>query len=83
MGCRIQGQTEKRRMKGIRSMAAQRPGKAEWTKHRLAPRCVRFGCDGVKLEFLRQGHSHQTTNGFFTIQVDGYYCPRCGGGYGG
>ncbi len=45
--------------------------------------CVKFGCDYAKLTFLKVGECHQTNNGFFTIKIDGWYCPVCGGGYGG
>lgn len=37
----------------------------------------------MPLKYMKPGESHQTANGFFTIQISGYYCPRCGAGYGG
>lgn len=45
--------------------------------------CVRYGCWRTPLKYMRVDESHQTTNGFFTIKVNGYYCPRCGASYGG
>ena len=46
------------------------------------PFCVRYGCWRTPLKFMKAGESHPTGNGFFTIQISGYYCPRCGAGYG-
>lgn len=45
--------------------------------------CVRYGCWRMPLKYMKPGESHQTANGFFTIQISGYYCPHCGAGYGG
>ena len=44
--------------------------------------CVRYGCWRTPLKHMAIGESHQTTNGFFTIKITGWYCPRCGGSYG-
>jgi hypothetical protein len=45
--------------------------------------CVRYGCWRTPLKYMEVGESHQTSNGFFTIKIKGYYCPHCGAGYGG
>ena len=45
--------------------------------------CTEFQCDNTKLKYMTKGQSHQTKNGFFVIKISGYYCPRCGAGYGG
>lgn len=45
--------------------------------------CVRYGCWRAPLKYMKAGESHQTDNGFFTILIAGWYCPKCGGGYGG
>jgi len=45
--------------------------------------CSRYGCWRMPLKFMAAGESHETRRGHFTIMVDGYYCPSCGGGYGG
>lgn len=47
-----------------------------------SPRCVKWGCNQVKLEWLEKGRSLQTRNGFFTSFFDQWICPICGGGYG-
>ena len=45
--------------------------------------CVRYGCWRTPLRYMRVGESQQTGSGFFTIKINGFYCARCGGGYGG
>jgi len=45
-------------------------------------RCTKFGCDKALLVRLVPGESLQTGNGFFVIKKRGWYCPKCGGGYG-
>lgn len=45
--------------------------------------CVKYGCWRMPLKHMKAGESHQTANGFFTIKISGFYCPRCGAGYGG
>jgi hypothetical protein len=45
--------------------------------------CTRYGCWRTPLKHMKLGESHQTHNGFFTVVISGYYCPRCGAGYGG
>jgi hypothetical protein len=46
-------------------------------------RCVLFKCNNAEAVWMEVGDCHQTRNGFFTIKIDGLYCPECGGGYGG
>lgn len=48
-----------------------------------AAACVKYGCWRTPLKYMNAGESHQTTNGFFVIKIGGWYCPRCGGSYGG
>ena len=51
--------------------------------HGSAFHCTRYRCWRMPLKYMKAGESHQTANGFFTIKIRGYYCPNCGGGYGG
>lgn len=53
------------------------------TDGRSTRKCVKWSCENAGLVFLKRGESHQTGNGFFTIHIDGWYCPKCGGSYGG
>lgn len=46
-------------------------------------RCARFACWGTPIKKMKVGERHQTANGFFTITIEGWYCPKCGAGYGG
>jgi hypothetical protein len=48
-----------------------------------SPVCVRYDCRRTPLKYMKAGESHQTANGHFTISISGWYCPRCGAGYGG
>ncbi len=66
-----------------RATAAQRAPVGATSGAPAAGQCVKFGCGYANLVFLEAGLSHQTGNGFFTIGIDGWYCPRCGAGYGG
>jgi len=45
--------------------------------------CAKAGCDRVPLVWRQFGESFQTGNGFFTVHTPGWYCPKCGAGYGG
>lgn len=49
---------------------------------RPCPHCMITRCERAPLVWLRRGQSQQTENGFFTVTLDGWYCPKCGGSYG-
>lgn len=46
-------------------------------------RCHRWGCEEAALVWMRKGDARQTFNGFLSAKIAGWYCPVCGGGYGG
>jgi hypothetical protein len=66
-----------------RNQAANDDGSAGFADATGSAHCVRYGCWGMPMKHMKRGESHQTGNGFFTIQITGWYCPRCGAGYGG
>lgn len=48
-----------------------------------AHRCVVFKCKHAFLVYRKAGDRHNSGNGDFTVSAPGWYCPTCGGGYGG
>lgn len=46
-------------------------------------RCPRWGCSNIPLVWMEVGDSRQTFGGFIIAKIAGWYCPVCGGGYGG
>lgn len=45
-------------------------------------RCTQRSCENAALIWRIKGEWHKCHNGDRTIQITGWYCPVCGGGYG-
>lgn len=58
-------------------------------RRRFAPRsvrrrtCTNWKCYKQNLWWMEVGDCRQTNNGFLVVKIKGWYCPKCGGSYGG
>ena len=58
-------------------------------KHGLSPApgsaatCTNWKCYKQTLWWMEVGDCRQTNNGFLVVKIKGWYCPKCGGSYGG